>query len=306
MPPSSEHTYCEWSKLLQQEMAESSSRECDDAFRREWFWLLDACTHAALPKILWELETEPDAWPLYMNTFMEDAMNAGPWLVPCSNTSNVTRWVFQHLESIPLGCLVSANCGEGTALFEHFQNVFECIFFVDSKGVSREKPGIFRFYDPRILYGVATFHDPATLQLIKGTARSLHAWEPGRKIPITRRYNVNERTMCTEPPVISRDMVDHLWLTNQIHTVIGTLGNEAGQKLREKPLPEAYEHLAAIAAVLEKSKYTSSEDLGFAVAYFMSLQLDDWKSALQLIIERHPHCDSLSVAAAAFQAEIVH
>ena len=275
----SKTTYQEWRKGICEEIALTSSEQCEEAQRRDWFWVLDACAHPELPGLLWQLDANPDAWPLYMNTYMEESMHVGPWRIPCHMRSNATHWIFEQLERIPLGFLFSTNRQKGNIAFEHLQNILECVLSVQES--QQRKNFLFRYYDPRIMHGLSTFHDAAWLMRIKGPMLSLHAWEPGRAIPVEKRYTKEQQTVCKEPPQLSQAFIDHLWKESQAHTIIGTLSGEPGEQLRAMPLPKAYQHVEHIQNILNDSPYTSNSDISFAIAYSLLAPDEGWQDILE-------------------------
>ena len=284
--------YQSWRTGLQQEIIESS--RLDAVAPRNWYWLIDACAHPKLPGILWELEPFPDASPLYMNTFLEDALQAGPWFLPYRTDSPITTWVFEQMEVSHPGFLLSCEVGNGNILFEHMQNMLECVF-QGEQGTT--KPGLYRFYDPRILYGLSTFHDQSFLRSVKGPALSLHAWDPGRGVSIEGRYIKEQSCFCSEAQEVPLPLVEHLWNENQVYTVIATLGGESGNQLRAMPLSAAYAYVESMRMMLRNSPYTSNEDIGFATAYSLRSADESWEDILeQVVFSRFMDCPSLAEA----------
>lgn len=296
--PQSKITYGEWKKSLYKEIATSSSEKYDTEQRCSWFWVLDASAHPELPGLLWQLDTNPDAWPLYMNTFLEDAIQAGPWFIPCQAHSKVTQWIFEQLEQKPLGFLFSVNQNAGNSTFEHLQNILECVLPVpQGEKYTQERNGLFRYYDPRVIYGLSTFQDTKPLMLVKGPILSLHAWEPGRAVSVEKRYTKEQQTICLEPPKLSQALIDHLWKENQAHTIIATLSDEPGEQLRAMSLPKAYQYVESIQNMLKNSPYTSNSDIGFATAYSLLSLDEEWEDVLERIVfTQFRDCPSLDVA----------
>ncbi len=288
-------SHAQWCASLYQELTVHKPEEPPPP---DWFWVIDACAHPDLPGILWQLDSSPDAWALYMNTFMEEAMQSGPWFMPCNVESNATQWLFSQLEKTPLGFLLSVPHGGGNEMYEHLQNLLECTFsYPENPQSSQGKAGLFRFYDPRILYGLTTFYDSDYINLVKGSALSLHAWEPGRSIPVIKRYTTDQKTFCAKAPQLPKSLIDHLWKENQAHTIIATLAGDPGVQLRTMPLTEAYKYVDGMRNRLKDSPYTSNTDVGFITAYSLLTPDEEWKEVLeQITLTQFLNCSTLDVA----------
>lgn len=290
-------SYTQWCIALYREIT-AKTHKPEEASPPDWFWVIDACAHPELPGILWQLDSSPDACALYMSTFMEEAMQSGPWFMPCNVESSTTQWLFNQLEKVPLGFLLSVPRGGGDEMYEHLQNLLECTFSQAKNSQPHEKKaGLFRFYDPRILYGLTTFYDSDYINLVKGPALSLHAWEPGRSIPLTNRYTTDQKNFCTGTPQLPKSLIDHLWKENQVHTIIATLDGDPGVQLRSMPLPEAYEYVDGIRNKLKNSPYISNTDVSFITAYSLLSLDEEWKEVLeQITLTQFLDCSTLDIA----------
>lgn len=237
---------------------------------REFYWILDGCAHPDLPGILWELEEDPQALPLYMNTWQEDAADAGPWILPVSGNEAAGAWIFTQSEEKPLGCLAEIAPGAYDEVFEHLQWQLECR--PDGGEIS-----LFRWYDPRILYGMTTWPGlPTILPRFMGPALCLHAWEPGRCAAVVCGDGRDSGHRSEEAESYPNSLFDHIWDEVMIHTVIGTLGLKQGQTLREMPLPEAYALGERAALAISAAGYDDRRSLACAMSVSARLGPGIW------------------------------
>ena len=63
----------------------------------QFFWLIDPCAHEDLPGIIRKLDPQADPWPLYMDTYLDEAKNSGPFMVPYRTDSEFTGWMLREL-----------------------------------------------------------------------------------------------------------------------------------------------------------------------------------------------------------------
>lgn len=246
------------------------------------FWLIDPCAHNELPGLIWKLDPQPDGWPLYMNTYMEEAINFGPFMVPYRQDSKFTNWMLQELRLLPLGCLIELEAASVHTAFEHLQNLLEC---QDAEG----KRSIFRFYDPRIVYGINTYEDKAVVPRILGPLLRLLAWEPGRCMPISMGNGFDSGIRSAGIENYDQKFLEHIWDEVKIHSTIGTLGRETGIKLRNMPLPDAYQFVEEVNNILRQYSYTDRYSLAYGTSISLRLGLSIWKgSDLQEALETRP------------------
>jgi len=278
-------SYEEWQAGLYHKIMTSICDSASTELARDWFWVIDTCAHSELPDIFWKLDNSSSASPLYMNTYREEELRTGPWLIPCQLNSGASQWIFNQAQQIPLGFLVSTNKGTEDMLFEHFQNLLECsVRYTDGS----LKKILYRYYDPRVLYAIGTYCEQTRTVLIKGPARSLHAWDPGRQACINRYYTNDKLTIAPEQHTLTQAFLDTIFEKNKIHTVIGSLGGQTGELLRSKPLSEAYAYVSGIYSIIEDSTFNSVADLGFITAYALSSPDNRWEETLFRIMQDKP------------------
>ena len=226
----------------------------------EFYWILDGCAHPDLPGILWELDEDPQALPLYMNTWQEEVSDAGPWILPARGHDAANAWIFSQCGERPLGCLAEIAPGMYDDVFEHLQWQLEC------------RPGdddvaLFRWYDPRILYGMTTWPDlPRILPRFMGPTLRLHAWEPGRCAAVVCGSGQDTGYRSEDTETYPYSLFEHIWDEVMIHTIIGTLGLSQGQTLREMPLPEAYALGERAALAISAAGYDDRRSLAYAMS----------------------------------------
>ncbi len=275
MPERQDHA--EWRQACLQHMREAPA---DHAF----FWLLDSCAHKKLPGLLWELEPHPEAWPLYMNTYLEEARDSGPFLVRCGADSRLTLWALHESAERPLGILLELRPDTTGETFQHLQNLVECL---DPQG----HRSIFRFYDPRILYAVTSYAADNRLPLrVLGPALRMTGWEPGRCVPVSVSLDMDSGLRCSGPEQHDEQCLMHIWDENRIHTTIGTLGGESGITLRAMPLPEAYRLVEEVCRILSRHGYLDRRSLAYGTSVTVRCGLEIWtrpdlREALEV---RHP------------------
>lgn len=235
---------------------------------REFYWILDACAHPDLPDILWELDEEPQA--LHMNIMREDAAESGSWILPARNHDAVNEWILAQCRERPLGCLAEIAPGTYNEVFEHLQWQLTC-------RLDGGTEFLFRWYDPRNLYGMTTWPDlPTVLPRFMGPTLRLHAWEPGRCVPVVcgSGQDTGYRSEGTESyPEI---LFDHIWDETMIHSIIGTLGLSPGAILRKMPLPKAYALGVRAALVISAAGYDDRYSLAYVMSISARLGLGVW------------------------------
>lgn len=237
---------------------------------REFHWILDACAHPDLPGILWDLDEDPQALPLYMNTLREDVAESGPWILPARNHDAVNAWILTQCREKALGCLAEIAPGTYDETFEHLQWQLTC----------RPDGGnevLFRWYDPRTLYGMTTWPGlPEILPRFMGPTLLFHAWEPGRCAPVVCGSGQDTGYRSEDTEAYPDILFDHIWDETMIHSIIGTLGLSPGAALRKMPLPEAYALGVRAALVISAAGYDDRYSLAYVMSISARLGLGVW------------------------------
>ena len=239
----------------------------------ELFWILDGSAWPDLPQLLRGFGAASNAWPLYLNTYLEEVRNSGPWLISCKPGMALNDWVLEQLEFNPLGLLVYIEKYSNFIMFDHFQRLLECV-------LPNGKQGLFRYYDPRVLFGINTFEDGQYIRQVCGPALAIETWEPGRCLPIRITQAIKD-DYYTGIQALPQPLLNHLAIQTRMHTVINTLGGVTGTALRSHPLPEAYAFVQSISNFFEGSLYQTNSDLAFAVAYSLLASDDKWEGTIE-------------------------
>ncbi|MDR3073504.1 MAG: DUF4123 domain-containing protein [Deltaproteobacteria bacterium] len=243
-----------WKRLVAQEMAEKSALN--------WFALADPCSDGRLPAILWELEDNAGILPLFMNTMLHEVSMAGPLFVPLRASSPLAGWILEESGRVPVGVIYGVEERASSALFEHLQNLLECRL---PEGGS----GLFRFFDPRVLYAVAGHQNPEWRRLLLGQAEVLHAWEPGCRRPVSLAGP--GRALEEEGWEMRRDLLEAIAHHTSPYAVIHWMDGGRGEALRAMPLPEAYAWVREIRDSLAELGWSSLRD--FMTGASLCLQL---------------------------------
>lgn len=223
-----------------------------------FFWVVDGCAEPDFLKLVKNIR-DTEAWPLYMNTYLDEVQDAGPWFIRHKEGSGLVDTLFKLIEHTPLGFLTAVRNGDEENLFYHFQSILEC-------RLPDGKDGIFRFYDPRILYGIHSFADQNFMKLVCGPALEIHFWEPGRSIPLSFKAAPEDKTAVKPPIRLTQELIDHLWREAQVHTIVNTLGGTPGMRLRKLELPQAYAFVDDVRKNFNGTQYVNNRDVAFAVA----------------------------------------
>lgn len=248
----------------------------------KFFWLIDPSAHDELPGLIWKLDPQPEAWPLYMNSYMEEAINSGPFMVPYRPGSEFTKWVLQEMRWLPLGCLIEVESASVHTVFEHLQNLLEC---ANGDG----EASVFRFYDPRITYGISTYEDQSMAPRILGPVLRLDAWEPGRCVPVFMGTGADNATRSPGMEHYDAAFFEHIWDEVLFHTIIGTLGRESGMALRAMPLPEAYQLMQQTSTTLIQFGYSDRNSLAYGASFSAYYGLSVWEMpAVRQALEKRP------------------
>lgn len=249
----------------------------------QFFWLIDPCAHEDLPGIIRKLDPQADPWPLYMDTYLDEAKNSGPFMVPYRTDSEFTGWMLRELRALPLGSLIEVESASAHIAFEHFQNLLECL-------VAGGGQYLFRFYDPRILYAVSTYGDQTMMPRILGPALYLDAWEPGRCVPVRMGSGSDSGIRCSGMEEYEEHFIHHIWDEVDIHSIIGTLGREPGMILRSMPLPESYQLVSYVHTNLLRYGYQDKRSLAYGASVTARLGTEIWQqqSVIDAFEDRPP------------------
>ena len=214
-----------------------------------WHLVVDPCANETLPNMLNAFAQKLKVWPLFLNTYDETVIPLGSQFIRCAPQSRFIKWCIGHMQENPIGILVLTEEAKSDELYEHLQNFFECVL------PSRRKV-LFRYYDPRLLYGFTTYSDKRPSQLLLGPSTQIKAWEPGRAVAVELAQQEDNGWRCSEELGLSDEFMDHLWAQTKIHTVIGAItkemGSPTGEKLKRQPLPESYNFVEKVQTRLKK------------------------------------------------------
>lgn len=231
----------------------------------EFYWILDPCAHPELPGVLWTLEPDPCARPLYMNTYFEEVAAAGPLILSAQKNHIITKWILDEARERPLGCLMEIANGSYTQAFEHLQQQIECY-------PGKDTLTIFRWYDPRMLYGMSTYpNQNEILSKFMGPVLYFRGWEPGRCCGIAFGAGKDLGYHSEEPEYYEEKLFEHIFDEAMIHTIIGTLGHMQGKHLREMPLHEAYALGETVANTIFQAGYEDKRSIAYAIALTVRL-----------------------------------
>ena len=194
-----------------------------------WHAILDPNADEALPELLWEFYDSSHIFPLFMNTMNHESMLRGPLFVTIQKPNRFVEWFFEKSGQKPLGILYHAPAEKTDLLFEHLQNLVEC-------SLPGERKGVFRFYDPRILYALCQCGDEKLKATITGPAIALHAWEPGfeRAVELAGENYFLEQ----EGFFLEQTLLDCFSKQTTTYAVIQNMQGERGDLLRSKPQNE--------------------------------------------------------------------
>jgi hypothetical protein len=206
-----------------------------------WHLVYDPCLGPEIGELATLSEPPLKPWPLYLNTYSEEAQKNGPQLLKLIPGSVFNHRILEIMAPKPLGLLIMAEAEKQGDLFEHLQDFFECLE-EDGKRI------LFRYYDPRVFYGFTTYTDQAQARLLLGPALRMLTWEPGRCQPVELAQD-KDHGLRSQGGVmgLSETFTDHLWGEARIHTVIGALKemiNTPFQPLiKAQPLAETYKYV---------------------------------------------------------------
>lgn len=228
--------------------------------------LVDPTAHESLPALL---QTSPVVWPLYLNTYSQKLMVIGPHMLPLATNSDLTVRLLESMETLPLGLISGCLPGREEHLYEHFQRRLEYSF-------PDGRQGIFRFYDPRMAYGLATYPATEARSHILGPALFLAAWEPGRQRSVLILHDEDTEIETSDDYMPPSELIEHIWKEAHIHSLIGGLKGEPGRRLNDMPLAEAYKLLEAADGIIKEQGYLTYDDLALAAALTTLSGLEFW------------------------------
>lgn len=168
------------------------------------YWIIDPSASAELPSVLWDIGHDLKPIPLYLNTYLEEVMWAGPIIIPYYPEHNLTNWLFNKIELLPIGYLIQINNGYKDELYEHLQNLIECI------SPNRNR-ALFRFYDPRIMFSICTYSDKMIMKQILGPIANLYGWEHGRRTAIRAGDGNDQLYRCLGEEIYNESFFHHIW-----------------------------------------------------------------------------------------------
>ena len=248
--------YSGWMDMILSGMAKND--------QASWFALVDPCADTRLPAFFWELSENPGVLPLFMNTMIDEVSMHGPLFVPLVPGAPITNWILIESELRPLGCIYSVPQTERDNLFEHLQNLLECT-------LPSGKPGIFRFFDPRVLYAVANYPDPDWMQYVIGQAEAVYAWEPGCSQAVA--YSDKGKVLEEEGMPIDQELLNAISEHTSPYAVISSTKGEQGDTLRAMPLRDAYAYVKGICDSLSSLNIPYLND--FIVGTVIAMKLNN-------------------------------
>ena len=225
-----------------------------------WYWLLDPCALPDPPEPVKALESEYTVYPLYLNTYHEKAMLSGPILIPYVTQDAFVDWLFEIMETFPVGYLVQVSQGNDDELYEHLQNQIECV----SPNGNRS---LFRFYDPRILYAVTTCTDESALKRLLGPITHAHCWEHGRRAAIKAGDGTDHLYRCPGDIHYSDQFMEHIWKEVKIHTLIQLYGGAFASSHPDISFFEMYDLLEKTYLFLAENGFADMESFCLASAF---------------------------------------
>ena len=243
-----------WKEHISQAMAENDGLA--------WYALVDPCSDKRLPAKLWELQDNPDIVPLFMNTVILESSMSGPLFVPLQASSPLTEWLLSESAHVPIGIFYGVEKSAASALFEHLQNLLEC-------RLPGGAAGIFRFYDPRVLYAVVKGENDGWSNYVVGQAAVVHAWEPGCRQPLI--LAAPGWVLEEEGREIDQELLDDISIHTSPYAVIASMRGERGEALRAMPLPEAYAYVRGVCDSIASMGIPYLQD--FVVGTSLAMQL---------------------------------
>lgn len=202
----------------------------DNSTEVEWHAVVDPNADGNMLSTLRQLFDSSDMFPLFMNTMNYESTKRGPWFININGEKKFIEWFFTQSANKPIGILYQAYCKENDRLYEHLQNLIEC-------SLPGKRKGVFRFYDPRILYALCQCGDEKLKPTIVGPAVEVHAWEPGFEQAILlsgKKYFQDQQDFFIE-----QSWLDCVSKQTTPYAVLQNMQGENGKILRAKPQKEA-------------------------------------------------------------------
>lgn len=188
----------------------------------------------------------------------------GPLLVTMKPGGILAEWFLTNAERQPLGILYAAPKDTHDDLFEHLQNLLECL-------LPDGKPGFFRFYDPRVLHALSCFHDQQWASYAVGPSAALHAWDPGRAEAVTLQKG-STRALSEQSLILTDELLDFLAMHNTPYAVLHELTVAEGKdNLPAMPIHQSFRIVEAVFRTLWNSGFRDLED--FCVGAQLALEM---------------------------------
>jgi len=152
-----------------------------------------------------------------------------------------------------------------------FQNLTECI---SAKG----KRTLFRYYDPRIMFAITTYHDEPIKKRILGPIEGLHGWEHGRRSQFTAGDGMDSGRRCTEEVVYPENFIDHIWMEVRIHTLLHVYSDSLAQSHPGALYPDVYDIMDNTYKFLNKHGFATKESFDLATAFAAEFPGSLWEN----------------------------
>lgn len=262
----------EWCLALQAQIAAAVTGQ-------EWYAVVDPFADEQLPGILWHFDSKPEIWPLFMNTLKPETCMQGPLFVRLQPQSQLTEWLTERACTQAVGLIYEVHSAQSASLFEHLQNLLECL-------LPEGKKGLFRFYDPRILFALSNALNQLPYMRVPGPATSVHAWEPGRGVPLHLR---GPGTLCGEEGItLEEQLLDEISRYTMPYAVISSMQGRVGTRLRALPLPEVFQMVLGVCSAMYDLEIKDVKSCTIATSFAMQVEANIFcdERVKRLIYER--------------------
>ncbi len=229
----------------------------DEASGHAWYAVIDPHADADLPGILWKYDDKPDVWPLLMTSMDHEVRMQGPLFVRLYARSPLVDWYLAKSCTQAVGILYEAAPEKSDALFEHLQNVVEC-------SLPDGSAGVFRFYDPRIVYALIQLNETNMQSLLAGPALALYGWEFGRGQAL--ELSGKARLLAREGLPLEQALLDGIARFTMPYAILHTIGGERGDYVRSLPFQKAFLFIDDVCATLFKAGITELQDCAACVS----------------------------------------
>ncbi|SHN72415.1 DUF4123 domain-containing protein [Desulfovibrio litoralis] len=279
----SKMTYKDWSNYLQSQIVTDNADKLTT-----WYAIIDPSADNNLPDLLCDLNGNSEILPIFMNTMLEEYSLQGPLFVPLKEHSDVVNWFFEKSETKAIGIIYEVENTSVDSFFDHLQNLVEC-------KLPNGKTGVFRFYDPRVLYALTQSEDQSWSHYASGSSLCLHAWEAGRAVPI--QVLGENKIMEQEGFLITDDLLNFISKYTAPYTVINNMQGEKGETLRCLPIPESFQFVNSICEDLYSLNIRNISDLIIGISITMQLKYNIFKQTFvqELITAKMPSENLLDV-----------